>query len=221
MVVLAGAMAATSANTGGGSDLRPDRNADLADVVQAQARQNQQLTEQAAQLRGQVDQLSRDRARTEPSSSPSGAAEAGLTAVRGPAVVITLDDAPLSVQPTNIDPDLLVVHQQDIQTVVNALWSGGAEAMTIQGQRVTSLTGIKCVGNTVVLRGIPYAPPYEIAAIGDPSKLQQALASDRGVAIYKEYARTYHLGWKVATATRTMPGYSGSTELSQASAGPG
>ena len=44
--------------------------------------------------------------------------------------------------------------------MVNALWRGGAEAMTIQGQRVISTTGIKCVGNTVVLHGIPYAPPY-------------------------------------------------------------
>ena len=52
------------------------------------------------------------------------------------------------------------MHQQDIQAVVNALWAGGAEAMTIQGQRVISTTGIKCVGNTVVLHGVPYSPPY-------------------------------------------------------------
>ena len=56
----------------------------------------------------------------------------GLTAVSGPAVTVTLDDAPSSVAANGIEPDLLVVHQQDIQAVVNALWSGGAEAMTIQ-----------------------------------------------------------------------------------------
>ena len=54
---------------------------------------------------------------------------------------MTLDDAPESVAANGIDPDLLVVHQQDIQAVVNALWSGGAEAMTIQDQRVISTTG--------------------------------------------------------------------------------
>ena len=58
------------------------------------------------------------------------------------------------------------MHQQDIQAVVNALWAGGAEAMTIQGQRVVSTTGIKCVGNVVILHGVPYSPPYRISAIG-------------------------------------------------------
>ena len=57
--------------------------------------------------------------------------------------------------------------------MVNALWSGGAEAMTLQKQRVISTTGIKCVGNTVVLHGVPYAPPYEITAIGDLDALQR------------------------------------------------
>ena len=59
------------------------------------------------------------------------------------------------------------MHQQDIQAVVNAMWAGGAEAMTIQDQRVISTTGIKCVGNTVILHGVPYSPPYGISAIGD------------------------------------------------------
>ena len=93
----------------------------------------------------------------------------------GPTVSVTLDDAPSSVAANGVDADLLVVHQQDIQAVVNALWSGGAEAMTIQGQRVISTTGIKCVGNTVVLHGVPYAPPYVISAIGDQDRLEAAL----------------------------------------------
>ncbi len=59
------------------------------------------------------------------------------------------------------------MHQQDIQAYVNALWAGGAEAITLQGQRLISTTGIKCVGNTVVLDGVPYSPPYVIEAIGD------------------------------------------------------
>jgi len=79
------------------------------------------------------------------------------------------------VKPAGVDDDDLVVHQQDIQGVVNALWSGGAEALTIQGQRVIATTGIKCVGNTVVLHGVPYAPPYVIEAIGDQAALESAL----------------------------------------------
>ena len=68
-------------------------------------------------------------------------AQAGFTPVTGPPVTVTLDDAPASITADGVDPDLLVVHQQDIQAVVNALWRGGAEAMTIQGQRVISTTG--------------------------------------------------------------------------------
>ena len=111
----------------------------------------------------------------------------GLIPVAGPAVTVTLDDAPSSVAANGIEPDLLVVHQQDIQAVVNAFWSGGAEAMTIQGQRVISTTAVKCVGNTVVLHGIPYAPPYEISAIGDQARLRAALAESEPIQIYQQY----------------------------------
>ena len=79
-----------------------------------------------------------------------------------------LDDAPEKGRAeAGRDVENAIVHQQDIQAVVNAMWAGGAEAMTIQGQRVISTTGIKCVGNTVILHGVPYSPPYEISAIGD------------------------------------------------------
>ena len=81
-------------------------------------------------------------------------------------------------------PDELVVHQQDIQAVVNALWAGGAQAMTIQGQRVISTTGIKCVGNTVMLHGVPYSPPYRIAAIGNVAALQASLDNSDYVDAY-------------------------------------
>ena len=83
---------------------------------------------------------------------------------------MTLTDAPRSVDVPGLDPNVLVVHQQDIQAFVNALWAGGAEAISLQGQRLISTTGIKCVGNTVVLDGVPYSPPYVIEAIGDPAR---------------------------------------------------
>ncbi len=103
---------------------------------------------------------------------------AGFEKVHGPAITVVLSDAPKdeinsAVENGEVTADQLVVHQQDIQAVVNALWAGGAEAMTLQEQRVISTTGIKCVGNTVVLHGVPYAPPYEITAIGDLDALQE------------------------------------------------
>ena len=110
-----------------------------------------------------------------------------------------MDDAPDSVRAEGVDADLLVVHQQDIQAVVNALWAGGAEAMTIQGQRVIATTGIKCVGNTVVLHGVPYAPPYAISAIGEPAGLRAALAASPALQIYRQYVDAYALVYRETT----------------------
>nr|WP_245935326.1 DUF881 domain-containing protein [Acidipropionibacterium virtanenii] len=213
VLVLAGFMVASAATTSGGRDLRPDQDKDLATVVRGQADHNAGQAAKIARLRADVDRLAASRNTGTGSSSrsfESAAPRAGMEAVRGPAVRVTLDDAPLDVNPGGVDQNMLVVHQQDIQMVVNVMWSAGAEAMTIQGQRVTSLTGVKCVGNTVVLHGVPYAPPYRIEAIGDVDAIHRALDSNESVKIYKEYATAYRLGWKVQDAGRvTMPAYQG------------
>ena len=133
-----------------GTDLRPARNTDLVSLVQSQSRHNTELTRRLADLRRDVDGLAaRDSEQSDLRPELSRhSRRVGLTPVSGPAITVTLDDAPSTVAANGIEPDLLVVHQEDIQAVVNALWSGGAEAMTIQGQRVISTTAVKCVGNT-------------------------------------------------------------------------
>ena len=145
---------------------------------------------------------------------------AGLDPVSGPGVTITLDDAPEQVQDTaDTDIDNLVVHQQDIQAVANALWAGGAEAMTIQGQRVVSTTGIRCVGNSVVLNDVPYAPPYRISAIGPTSDMLDAVNASPYVDLYLQYVDAYQLGWDVQVESNIdMPGFAGSTGLRYARA---
>jgi uncharacterized protein YlxW (UPF0749 family) len=218
--VLAGLMVMASALNARGTDLRPGRNTDLVSLVQAQSRRNTALARQVTTLRQEVDALSTTAAgpdnRGPDLSTP--AKSAGLTAVAGPAVSVTLDDAPSSVAADGVDPDLLVVHQQDIQAVVNALWSGGAEAMTIQGQRVISTTGVKCVGNTVVLHGIPYAPPYVISAIGNQSRLQRALTDAPPIQVYKQYVDAYRLVYRERLDARlTFPAHQGSMDLEYAS----
>lgn len=213
---LAGFMIVTGAVNSQGGDLRPNRNTDLAGLVQSEAKRNRDLADKVTALRAQVDELAKSGAADPVSEDELNAASAlaGLTPVKGPAVSVTLTDAPLEVKPAGLDEDLLVVHQQDIQAVVNALWSGGAEAMTIQGQRVSSLTGIKCVGNTVVLHGVPYAPPYEIVAIGNQSKLEAALASSSYLAIYHQYVQAYGLGYAQRRLDEaTMPGFRGSIDI--------
>lgn len=212
--VVAGFMMATSALASRGNDLRPDRTTELASLVQAEADRVDQLGRTASGLRAEVDALS---ARGQGAGLPdlgAAAERADSVAVTGPAVTVVLTDAPASVQPAGVDPDLLVVHQQDIQAVVNALWAAGAEAMTIQGQRVSSRTGIKCVGNTVVLHGVPYAPPYRITAIGDVPTLERGLRESDYLRLYRTYVDAYRLGYEVSRQARAeMPAYAGPAEF--------
>lgn len=218
ILVLCGFMITWAAIASHGQDLRPETD-DMAGLVRSQASHNADQARQVAQMRAEVDQLSKARVADPGVASSIDALSpgAGLTPVAGNAVRVVLDDAPLDVQPDGVDENLLVVHQQDIQMVANVLWAGGAEAMTIQGQRVTSTTGIKCVGNTVVLHGVPYAPPYRIEAIGDVPALIKALDDSESVTVYKEYVTVYRLGWQVTEVGRvTMPAYKGTLAISHA-----
>jgi len=214
--LLAGLLVVVSAVNARGTDLRPGRNTDLVSLIQSQSRRNADLARQVSEVRAQVDALS---AVENPDAGLQAQLErvtaaAAFTAVTGPAVTVTLDDAPDTVAADGIDADLLVVHQQDIQAVVNALWSGGAEAMTIQGQRVISTTGVKCVGNTVVLHGIPYAPPYVISALGDSGRLRAALAGSPPLQIYQQYVAAYGLVYREQSVQRAVfPAHRGSLEL--------
>lgn len=216
---VAGLLIVVSAVNARGIDLRPGRNTDLVGLVQSESRRNADLSRKVTQLRGEVDQLSSAAGQRDLTvRTQRQAGYAGLTAVTGPTLSVSLDDAPASVAANGVDPDLLVVHQQDIQSMANVLWSGGAEAMTIQGQRVVSTTGIKCVGNTVVLHGIPYAPPYVISAMGDVHRLRAAIDASADVGIYQQYVDAYGLGFRVTTKARaTFPGYQGSLDLRYAS----
>ena len=217
--VLAGLMIVISAINAQGTDLRPARNTDLVGLVQAQSRRNAELTRQVTSVRKDVDGLAA-RGSEQSELAPDVSRESrrvGLTAVTGPGVTVILDDAPSSVAANGIEPDLLVVHQQDIQAVVNALWSGGAEAMTIQDQRVISTTAVKCVGNTVVLHGIPYAPPYRIRAIGDQVRLHAALDTSEPIQIYQQYVVAYGLVFREKSEERLdLPAHEGSLDLTHA-----
>src|SRR5215217_1372735 len=126
------------------------------------------------------------------------AVEAGLEPMRGPGLVVTLDDAQRDANgrfPRDASPDDLVVHQQDIQAVLNALWSAGAEGVQMQDQRIIGTSAPRCVGNTLLLNGRTYSPPYVITAIGDAPAMQAALAAAPLVTLYKQYVVRFGLGY--------------------------
>jgi uncharacterized protein YlxW (UPF0749 family) len=78
---------------------------------------------------------------------------------------------------------------------------------------------VRCVGNTLLLHGIVYSPPYVVTAIGDAGQLREALDAAPDVVIYKQYVKAYALGYEVVSAPRvTMPAYTGGLSLAHATA---
>ena len=124
--------------------------------------------------------------------------------VHGPGLMVTLQDAQRDANgrfPRDASPDDLVVHQQDIQAVLNALWSAGAEAIQMQDQRIIGTSVPRCVGNTLLLNGRTYSPPYTITAIGDGAAMQAALAAAPLVTLYKQYVVRFGLGYREEAKT--------------------
>jgi uncharacterized protein YlxW (UPF0749 family) len=99
---------------------------------------------------------------------------AGLVAVTGPGVQITLDDSK-RVDIGQEDPSSFLIHEQYIREIFNALWNGGAEAVAVNGQRVTTNTEVFCGGSYIQINGTRQMPPYVIEAIGDTNNLSAAL----------------------------------------------
>lgn len=220
--VLTGFLFVTASVSADGDDLRP-AGGDTASLLQERAARIQERRADARSLRADIDALLTSATGTELDKVLAKVAEleppTGLTAVSGPGIRVTLKDAPRDGADPDIDPNFLVVHQQDIQAYVNALWAGGAEAISLQGQRLMATTGIKCVGNTVVLDGVPYSPPYVIRAIGNTDDMHTSLASSYETATYADYARQYGLGLDVDTLTEVkIPAYANPVSLRHASA---
>jgi len=195
-----------------GGDLRTD-GVSLVDVAAADQAGVDRARARLAQLRAHAPRTSAPvpvPGATVRTPSADALVQVGLADAHGPAVTVTLDDTPPQRRagpwPAGLRspvPDDLVVHQQDVQAVVNALWAGGARAMTIMGTRVTARTAVRCVGNTLRLEGSVYAPPFVISAIGDRGRLTAALDDDPDVTLYREYVAAYGLGYRVETAPDT------------------
>ena len=214
---LAMVLFAANARISGGVDARQPQ--DLPGLLDAEEGRVAELQEQVDQLGAEVDALTEELAVELPEQDAVEleltALAAGRRAVTGPGVVVRLWDAePARNLPDWVTNDDLVVHQQDLEAVINALWAGGAEAMTLQGERVIATSAFRCVGNVLRLHGRLYSPPYEVRAIGDPERLRDALDASVGVQAYVEYADRLGLGWDVDDEeSHELPAYLGEPEL--------
>ena len=218
----AGLLFTTSATTAGGTPLREDRRPQLTQLIEDRREQVAASELRAARLRAEVESQTAALANTdapikEQQDRAAGSRQAaGFTALTGTGVTIELNDAPRRADqtlPKGASNDDLVVHQGDVQAVVNALWAGGAEAMSIMDVRVLSTSAVRCVGNTLLLHGRVYSPPFKIVAIGDPAALQQALAASEGVRLFKEAVDHYQLGYSETVSTVNVPAFEDSTAL--------
>ena len=109
---------------------------------------------------------------------------AGLTAVQGPGVIVTLNDSknpfPGGLPPGMTPPN--IIHDTDINQVVNELKAAGAEAISVNDQRLVAVSPVRCAGPTVFVNNTAQTPPYAINAIGDPKTLETALNISGGIA---------------------------------------
>ncbi|NHN56173.1 DUF881 domain-containing protein [Calidifontibacter sp. DB0510] len=217
----AGLLFGVSAVTSRGTDLRPQAASLVGVVEQANARVAAQ-NGQVKTLQNEVNTLQR---KATPGSiqlttigkqidvmSPS----TGFGPVKGDTLTISLDDSHRdpSTVPDDGNLNWLVVHQQDVQAVVNAMWRGGATAMMLMDQRVISTSAVRCVGNTLLLQGRVYSPPFTISAMGDPAKLRAALAADPDVRNYRAYVDLVGLGYtEKQDSGVTFPAYVGSSQF--------
>jgi len=174
----------------------PAATSDLATLVRTRQAQVSALDNEVSSLDSEVQGFS--------SPQVDAPDEDAFTArstrpVTGPGVQITLSDAPPGQIPAGATPNDLVIHQQDIDDTMNALWAGGAEAMTVQGVRVTSRTVIRCIGNVILVDGTSFSPPYVIQAIGDPETLRATVTANPRMVNFQVYVTKYGLGWDLQT----------------------
>ena len=178
----------------------------------------------AAALQQQIDQAAAGDVSPQVEQARAGVdalePAAGLVPVVGPGLRVSMSDAPRDSDgnyPAGVDPDDLVIHQQDVQAAVNALWAGGAEAMMIMDQRVLTTSAVRCIGNTLLLQGRTYSPPFVITAIGDEAKMSAALDAEPGVRLLLQYVDKYKLGYEVTALDEVeLPAYDGPIRMKAA-----
>ena len=171
------------------------------------------LTEQVGQLQNELE-LYRQQAASGDEGSEALKTEleqmeitAGLTDVEGPGVTVVLEDSTQA----NVTGDEA---DNDILSVINELRSAGAEAISLNGERILATSEVRCTGAVVTVNGRRYAAPYVIFAIGDPDTLYSALTMRNGVVdILSQWGITVRV---TASDQLLIPAYSGTVDYQYA-----
>lgn len=179
---------ATSA--GSGADPSQNERDDLLIQIDEADRRNHELASRDQELRTEINDLEAERLGYSPEISAE-AIWAADTAVNGPGVVITLED-------NAGHADGLIV-DQDLRQVVNGLWLAGAEAISINGHRLSAKTAIRQAGSAITVDYRSISSPYSIEAIGDPATLRDGFLGGDGGRWLDYLAQRYQVEWSVKT----------------------
>jgi uncharacterized protein YlxW (UPF0749 family) len=226
VALAAGLLFATSGRTAEGTDLRGGEVLALSGLIKQRDASITRQEQELAGLQGEVQRLTQQAASRDgavaaaQAQGDQGAVSAGLVALTGPGVEITLDDAPTrsdGVLPAGATPDDLVIHQSDVQAVVNAVWAAGADGVAIMGKRLVATSAVRCVGNVLLLQGRTYSPPFVVTAIGSGAAVRAQLAASPEVAILQQAVNAYGLTLSVRDrSTVGLPAYDGPLDMSYA-----
>ncbi len=191
---------------------------ELAKEVRARTARSDELAARTDDLRAQVatiraEALGSDAAGRELADRLTGLGLASATSpVEGPGIVVSVRDAPVDAGETadprraGTAPDGRV-QDRDLQDVVNGLWAGGAEAVAVNGQRLTGLTAIRSAGDAILVDLRPLTPPYVVAAVGDPESLELAFLDGPSGRRLMTFTSLYGIGVEVRRAdSLSLPG---------------
>lgn len=178
-----------------------DERADLMARVRQEEERRDRLAAEVAQLDAENDQLQDALV-----SDPEIAATIqrldlliGGSAVHGPGVVIRATDAP-----AQADSSRGLIFDSDLSRLVNGLWEAGAEAIAINGHRITSLTPIRSAGSAITVDYVSISPPYRIEAIGDPATLQARFGQTAGGAWWQYIHDNYGIGFEISASPQVL-----------------
>lgn len=159
------------------------RAQDLAQQLLRAEKERDALMTELEKLRTQMRSAanSQDETKALASQLEQAQVSAGLIPLVGPGVVVTLNDSSRPTTPGE-NPNNFIIHDDDVLKVVNELAAGGAEAISINGQRIIGRSEIRCTGPTITINGVRTAPPIVITAVGDPAVLDSAINMRGGVA---------------------------------------
>jgi uncharacterized protein YlxW (UPF0749 family) len=229
VALAAGLLFATSGSTAQANDLRGGEVSELRGLIAERQRTGERQEQQLRDLQAQVEELTDQAAGRNSAVAAAqqagrqGEVSAALVPLTGPGLRLTLDDAPQNAdgtRPHGATADDLVIHQSDVQAVVNALWAAGADGVAIMDRRLIATSAVRCVGNTLLLQGRPYSPPFVITAIVDADAARQKLAESPQVHVFEQAVADFGLTFAVDAENDVhLPEYDGSLEMRYATTG--